>query len=236
MRNVGRMPEELREIIYLAPEQRSILGSYINADARWHFLPNPAAAGPGERIRVEDNKLFLFIGRMSPEKGAEVAAMAARLAGVAIAFCGDGRSKDIVRRVNPDAQLRGWLPKEELGHWMGKARALVFPSLWYEGYPLVVADALRAGLPVIVSDSCMAASSITDGVDGLHVPAGNVVAWADAMTRFKSDNFARALGSGAFSTGATLLGYDDYISRLLSIYGQALERHREKRNGWRLAR
>ena len=226
LRSVSRMPDQLREIIYIAPEQRSVLGGYLSADACWHYLPNPVGPQPAQRIAVERNALFLFIGRMSPEKGPEIAAAAARRAGVSIAFCGDGRSRAAVAEANPDARLLGWLPKGELDGWMKQARALVFPSLWYEGYPLVVADSLRAGLPVIVSRSSMAASSVADGVDGLHVAPGDIGAWADAMTRLTSDELARRFSEAAFRSGAQLLGRDDYTDRLIEIYEKALSRKR----------
>jgi len=226
LRVSSRMPGHLREIIYLAPEQLSILGPYLPAKARKHHLANPAGPQLRRRVPVERNSLFLFIGRLSPEKGAIVAAKAARLAGVSIAFCGDGRSREDVRRANPDAQMLGWLPKHELGGWMARARCLVFPSLWYEGYPLVVADALRVGLPVIVSKASVAASSISDGVNGVHVAAGDVDAWAGAMNRLKSDELAQAFGRAAYRAGKQLLDYDEYMSRLLAIYEGALLRKR----------
>jgi glycosyltransferase involved in cell wall biosynthesis len=226
LKAVSGMPKQLREIIYLAPEQLSILGSYLPADARWHHLPNPTGPQPAQRIAVEKNSLFLFIGRLSPEKGALVAARAARLADVPIAFCGDGRSREAVVQANPDAKMLGWIAKDELGSWMTRARCLVFPSLWYEGYPLVVADALRAGVPVIVSKSSIAASSISDGVNGIHVAAGDIRAWAEAMTRLNSDDLVHRFGQAAFRAGKQLLDYDEYMSRLMGIYEKALSRKR----------
>ena len=224
LRTASHMPDKLREIIYIAPEQLSVLGPYLPAEANWHYLPNPVGPQPAERIPAERNELFLFIGRLSPEKGPEIAALAAKQAGVPIAFCGEGRSGESVRRANPDAQMLGWLSQDELNSWMKQARCLVFPSLWYEGYPLVVANALRAGLPVIVSSSSMAASSITDEVDGLHVTAGDPSAWAGAMTRLRSDDLARRFSEGAFRAGKQLLDYDEYMCRLMKIYETALSR------------
>ena len=224
LKAASTMPKLLREIIYLAPEQRSILGAYLPAQARWHHLPNPAGPQPARRIAVECNSLFLFIGRLSPEKGAVVAAKAARLAGLPIAFCGEGQSREAILRANPDAKMLGWVSKDELAGWMARARCLLFPSLWYEGYPLVVADALRAGLPVIVSKSSVAASSIADGVSGIHVDAGDVPAWASAMNRLQDDDLAARLGEAAFRAGKQLLGYDDYTARLIEIYEAALSR------------
>lgn len=223
-RTSGGMPADLREIIYLAPEQLSIMGSYMPAEARWHHLPNPVEPQPAGRVAAERNSTFLFIGRLSPEKGAVLAARAAKLAGVPIAFCGEGQSRDAVRRANPDAQMLGWLSKEELDDCMRRARCLVFPSLWYEGYPLVVADALRVGLPVIVSRNSNAASSVVDGIEGLHVRTGDPEALAEAMTRLGSDDLVRELATAAFAAGARLLDDDAYTSRLLAIYEKALAR------------
>jgi glycosyltransferase involved in cell wall biosynthesis len=222
--SAGRMPRGLREVIYLMPKQRSIMGGYLARDTRWHLLHNPVAGSPQERVRVEENDAFLFVGRLSPEKGAVLAARAARLAGVRIVFAGEGEDREAVRRANPDAELLGWLDAEELGRWMARARCLVFPSVWYEGFGLVVADALRMGVPVLVSDSTVATDMVSDGVNGLHVAAGDVEAWARAMTRMAPDDTARAFGEAAFRAGKRLMGYEEYTDRLIGIYESVLAR------------
>jgi len=235
LKSAGGLPQSLREIIYLAPEQRSIMAPHMSRDARWHYLPNAVGPRSTERVAAERNDPFLFIGRLSPEKGAEIAARAAKLAGVSIAFCGDGECEDAVREANPDALMLGWLNPDELGEWMRRARGLVFPSLWYECYPLVVADALRVGLPVIVSKSSVAASSIADGVDGLHCAGGDVAAWAEAMIQLKSDDLVRSMSEAAFDAGGRLRGYDEYTSSLILIYEGVLARHREGHPTTRIA-
>lgn len=220
----GRLPRELREIIYLAPEQLTIMKPYMPGTTRWHHLPNPVGPRPPARVRAEDNQLVLFVGRMSREKGAHIAAAAARQAGMPIAFCGDGECKDDVARANPDAILPGWVQPAEVETWMQKARCLVFPSLWYECYPLVVADALRAGLPVLVSDSSVAASSVRHGVTGLHVRAGDVRAWAEALQKLEKPEVVRSLSEAAFAAGEQLLDEQEYATRLIDIYRDALVR------------
>jgi glycosyltransferase involved in cell wall biosynthesis len=227
LNTAGTMPRDLREIIYLAPEQRDIMGPFISPKARWHYLPNPVAGAGTDRVSAEDNDLFLFVGRLSPEKGAECAAAAAREAGVKFAVCGDGPTKDAVLNANPDAIMAGWVNQDELAGWMARARCLVFPSLWYEGYPLVVAEALRSGLPIIVSDSCIAVSSVRNGVDGLHARAGDVGAWTQAMQLLKSDELVRSYSEAAFEAGRQLLDDASYTDRLIGIYGRALARHHE---------
>ena len=220
----GRMPRNLREVIYISPKQRSIIGGYFGKDTRWHHLPNAVGERPETRVPVEENDVFLFIGRIAPEKGAVIAAEAARRAGVRIVFAGEGPDADAVRRVHPGAELPGWLGAEELERWMRRARCLVFPSLWYEGYPLVVADALRLGLPILVSMNTTATALIEDGRNGLHVPAGDIEAWARAMRHMTSADTAAAMGEAAFRSGGDLLGYGEYTDRLIGIYESVLAR------------
>ena len=222
--SAGHMPRDLREVIYISPKQRAIIGDYVPEQARWHHLPNAVDPAPKTRVPVEENDVFLFIGRISPEKGAVVAAKAARLAGVRIAFAGEGSDVEAVRDAHPGAEMLGWLGKEELAGWVRRARCLVFPSLWHEGYPLVVVDALRQGVPVLTSDATVATAVIKDGLDGLHVPAGDVEAWAGAMARMTSDETAQRMGEAAFRSGTDLLGYDDYTDRLIAIYEDILSR------------
>ena len=228
LRSAGRLPGGLREIINISPRQRSIIGGYFSEEARWHHLPNAVGDRPEQRVPVEDSNVFLFVGRIAPEKGAVIAAEAAKRAGVRMVFAGDGPDWDAVARAHPGAEFLGWLGAKELDRWTRQARCLIFPSLWYEGYPLVVADALRLGVPVLVSTASNATALITDGQNGLHVPAGDVEAWAGAMTRMKPDHVARAMGEAAFRSGADLLGYDEYTDRLLGIYESVLARKQQR--------
>jgi glycosyltransferase involved in cell wall biosynthesis len=227
--NAGRMPSGLRELIYLAPEQLEIMRPYMPAEARWHFLPNPAGPRPPQRILAEENETFLFVGRLSPEKGGAVVARAAAIAGVPIAFCGDGEERDAILRANPNARMLGWLTQDELSEQMRRARCVVFPSLWYETYGLVVADAIRVGLPVLVSKSSVAASLIEHGRSGELIPTGDVSAWADGMRRMQSTDATRAYSIGAFEGGKRLPGQADYTSKLIDIYRSAVARKRRQK-------
>ncbi len=220
--HAGHMPSGLRELIYLAPEQRHIMEPYVSPEARWHYLPNAAGPQPERRIRSEENRTFLFVGRLSPEKGGVIAAQAAALAGLPIAFCGDGEEREAILRANPDAHMLGWLPQDALAEQMRHARCLVFPSLWYETYGLVVADALRIGLPVLVSRSSVAASLLEDGISGELIEAGDVHAWADAMTRLKSDEIVTKYSESAFQRGRSLPGRSETLAHLLDIYASAM--------------
>ncbi|WP_298460446.1 glycosyltransferase [uncultured Cellulomonas sp.] len=65
--------------------------------------------------------------------------------------------------------------------------ALVLPSLARESYSLLTREALRAGLPVLTSDTPGPTEAVRDGVNGLIVPIGDVTALAAAMERLISE-------------------------------------------------
>ena len=64
--------------------------------------------------------------------------------------------------------------KKETEKYMSKAKALIFPSLLYEGAPLTVEEALNLVLPCIVSDSSSAVEKIIDGKNGYIFKSNNI--------------------------------------------------------------
>ena len=128
-------------------------------------ISNPIDApdlGPKENPAAGE---FIFVGRLSPEKGVFLFAEAAAKLGVPATFVGDGPLKEELRARFPNARLLGWQDSENVRQAMRAARALVFPSLWFEGQPLTVLEAKALGTPVIVADQCAGRDEIEDGAE-----------------------------------------------------------------------
>jgi glycosyltransferase involved in cell wall biosynthesis len=85
-----------------------------------------------------------------------------------------------------DVRFRGSIPQSQLLEAFGQADVLVFPTL-SDGFGMVVTEAFSRGLPVITTDQAGAADLVEHGKNGLIVPAGDVVALADAL-RWCLDN------------------------------------------------
>lgn len=64
---------------------------------------------------------------------------------------------------------------------------VVVPSVWWENSPMVIQEGFGAGRPLLCSDIGGMAEKIRHGVDGLHVPVGNAVAWGDTLLRAASE-------------------------------------------------
>jgi glycosyltransferase involved in cell wall biosynthesis len=190
-----------------------------------NFVPDP---GPRTRPAAS-SETVLYVGRLASEKGVDVLVEAWRQLGDArleLAVIGDGPLLQRLER-RPPARLRfeGRLPAEEVRTRMLGARALVLPSVWYEGQPMAVLEALAAGLPVLGSDIGGIPELLAPlGRDWLARP-GEVASWAAALQALTDGERigaasleARALYERTFST-ATAAG------ALEAFYDQA-QRHR----------
>jgi glycosyltransferase involved in cell wall biosynthesis len=78
------------------------------------------------------------------------------------------------------------------------ARCLIFPSLWYETFGLVVEEAAARGIPCIVSDISAASERVIHGITGWRVRTGDIEELARALDAIKDDGVVSAAGVAAF--------------------------------------
>jgi glycosyltransferase involved in cell wall biosynthesis len=147
---------------------------------------------PAERIRVKPNFVLpdpgakralgeygLFVGRLVKSKGVETLLNAAQAASsVPLQIVGDGPCRELIENRKQAGELssltyRGRLPRSETLGAMKGARFLVFPSEWYEGFPVTIAEAFACALPVVGSRLGAMQEIIADGITGLHFNAGD---------------------------------------------------------------
>jgi glycosyltransferase involved in cell wall biosynthesis len=153
--------------------------------------PKPRRTGLGE--------YFLYAGRLSPEKDVATLLDGWRAIREPLIVVGDGPERHSLERSAPrNVEFRGSVTPEEVTPLLGAARALVFPSRWYEGAPRSIIEAYAAGVPVIGTAIGGVEELIEDGVSGLLVPPRSAAAWSDAVARVTDPIAGARLGSGAF--------------------------------------
>jgi glycosyltransferase involved in cell wall biosynthesis len=96
-------------------------------------------------------------GRLSPEKGISTLLAAWQILGeqIPLKIVGDGPLADEVATAGSEIPGVEWLgrqPQEQVQKLMQNAKILVFPSVWYETFGMVVIEAYAVGLPVIASN------------------------------------------------------------------------------------
>jgi glycosyltransferase involved in cell wall biosynthesis len=159
------------------------------------------------------------VGRISTEKGAPIFAEAARRAGIRPVFVGDGPQQAELAARYPEAAMLGWRDGPAVHALMREARALVFPSVWYEGQPLTVYEALACGTPVIVSDACAGREAVEDGENGFWFRSGDPEALAAHLRRLQDDALAMRMKRNAYDRyWSAPLTLDAHLDRLLGVY------------------
>lgn len=215
------MPSGLSDIIYISNLQKKIMSPYFGNKTRLHYVPNPMSSS-GSAVNASANSIFLFIGRLSPEKGACLFAEAARKAGVPAVFVGDGSEREAVLSINPDATVTGWLDREEVADWIGRARCVVFPSVWYETFGLVAYEALFRQVPVICGTWNAAAEAVEDCRNGLLFQTPDSDALAESITALKNPD--HPVFSGITSSKFIATAPLDHLARLVEVYEGLLDR------------
>lgn len=191
---------DLSDVIYISPLSRRLLEPYFGPRTRWHAVANPIEMPERTRVPAESNRDFLFIGRLSSEKGCALFCEAASLAGVAATVVGDGPLRAELQRTWPKVKFLGWCDMLGVQAALEQARALVLSSLWYETQGLVVQEAMSFGVPALVADRTAARDAINDGVNGRLFSQGNVSSLATAMLGMSSNEFVASLSKNCFSS------------------------------------
>lgn len=176
----------------------------------------PAREGPGE--------YFLFVGRLSPEKGVDtlLSAFGRRPPG-RLVIVGDGPEASRLRHAAPKGvEFRGPLAASEVPAVIAGARALMLPSRWYEAAPRTIVEAYAAGVPVLASDIGALPETVEDGLTGYLVPSEDAAAWAGMAERLTDDGESERLGEGARRRWTRLHSPERGLEGLETAYREAL--------------
>lgn len=227
MKYVHHMPETLRDVICFHPFQREIIAPHLHAGTRLHEVANPIEVeNLGPKADPASGEI-IFLGRISMEKGVFVFAEAARLAGITPVFVGDGPLSGELQKRYPEAQVLGWHDAAGVRKRLREARVLVFPSLWYEGQPLTVLEALALGTPVIAADSCAGRESVVDGETGLWFRQADAADLADKLRLMQDDALVTRMSNAAHARyWADPFTLERHCNRLLEVYGGLLAERR----------
>jgi glycosyltransferase involved in cell wall biosynthesis len=141
--------------------------------AKIRVKPNFVLPDPG--MREKRGQYALFAGRLVDPKGLPTMLAAWKQLGqrIPLMIIGDGPNRESLEAQLKEPALRDVVYRGRLSHdatidAMKGARFLVFPSEWYEGFPVTIAEAFACGLPVICSRLGSMQEIVADGRTGLH--------------------------------------------------------------------
>jgi len=137
-----------------------------------NFVEDHGVGDPKER-----GDHFLFIGRLSSEKGIKALLESATIYPYELRIIGDGPLKlEVIQAISGHHNIHylGFKDKEEIIKELKTCKALIFPSLWYEGMPMTILEAFSTGTPVIASNLGGMAEIIEHEKNGLLFQPGDV--------------------------------------------------------------
>jgi glycosyltransferase involved in cell wall biosynthesis len=182
-------------------------------------IPNPVAALDGG-ISDQAGQVVVAAGRLNSQKGFDLlirawAAVARAQPGWRLRIYGSGPERASLARLVDDLGLTGHVAlmgrTDRLGEAMAAASLFVLSSR-FEGFGMVIVEAMGKGLPVVSFDCPRGPSDIIDhGRDGLLVPAQDVAGLAAALVGLMEDparrrRFAEAARSKAHEYRSAAIG------------------------------
>jgi glycosyltransferase involved in cell wall biosynthesis len=217
---VGKAPAEISHFIVHSRLAGEVMTPYLPGDCTFHSLPIYVEGRQQPPAKPETNDDLVYLGRLVREKGVLLAANAAAAEGVPMTFVGAGPLAEQIHAAYPQAIITGWVDHATSVQYLRQARALVFPSLWYETLGLVVLEAAAHGIPSLVPDTSAAREIVLDGVTGLHFKSGDDSDLRAKMKQLQDADLVRRLGRGAYERfwSSDHCSLDAHLSSLAAIY------------------
>lgn len=183
----------------------SALSKKIYVDMGWDAtrtiaIPNGVKEIPVAVPAHDTSALHLLcVARLSPEKGVDVLLRAIRhLPAVTLDVVGEGREGHAYRRLAKAFDMQGRVRflgrMTDVASMYASYDAFVLPSREHDPFGLVAAEAMMAGLPVIVTDACGIAGYLTNGKDALIVKANDDGALKEAIHPLSDVTMRKRLG------------------------------------------
>lgn len=152
---IVKLNEKLENVITISEFSEKILKPTLGENTKITRIYNPIDIDENaEKVDPSKNEYYLYVGRISKEKGVDLFCEAITDLGLKGIVVGDGDEKVKLENQYPNIEFTGWKNKDEVKQYMKGARALIFPSRWYETAGLTVLEAQSLGIPAIVSKNC----------------------------------------------------------------------------------
>lgn len=167
----------------------------------------------------EKREGFVFIGRLSEEKGIHQLIKAFNNApNLKLSIIGNGElEKELKKTAKENIIYYGKKDRKFIFGMLKKSKALIFPSICYEGLPNTIIEAFSSGTPVIASNIENLNQIIDNGINGLLFEPGNPESLLSAVMKIQRWD-STALEVSARKTYETKYSHEDNFNNLIALY------------------
>ena len=194
---------------------------------------------PSKRVVVKSNFLkskskhiphnkredfVLFIGRLSEEKGIMIVIEAWRKMGEnapKLVVVGSGPLRSQVQQAHDAGLLHyvGNVTAQEALELNKRCRLLLFPSIWFEGFPMVLLESLSFGTPIVCSDIGSMPEIVNYGKAGVLIQPGSISSITESIeSLYYDDKALDCLSQAAFMQYERHYSLEKNYESLCEIY------------------
>ena len=151
---IVKLNENTKFVIGISDLSIEVLRPTLNNEVCLRKIYNPISFEEQEKVDWKKNNVYLYVGRISKEKGVDIFCKVItdlKLKGIAV---GDGSEKERLEKDYPNIEFTGWKNSDEVKKYIRDSKCLIFPSLWYEGAPLTPLESMSYGVPCLVNENC----------------------------------------------------------------------------------
>jgi len=204
-------------------------------DKKIIYLPNFTNPEKNKRRNIDKIKpnQFLYVGRLSKEKGVKVLIEALHLLvnnnnnklNVKLIIIGDGSERTKLERLTrlfsleKNISFLGKLPRSTLSKYYLECLAVVIPSLCMETGPLVAYEAMSYHTPIIASNIGELPNHVENNKNGFLFEASNKNKLANCLQKlFENRKLSKTLGENGYEIAKMKYDKEIYNKKLMKIY------------------
>lgn len=166
---------------------------------------------------------FVFLGTLSPEKGADFAVKIAQKAKIRLLIAGEIRSQEFFKKsikpyLGEKIKFLGELTHKQKNELLRNAKALLFPITWNEAFGLVMVESLASGTPVIAFKKGSVPEILDDAKTGFVVTSKPSFASAIKNVAKISRSRCRRVAEQRFDAKIMAQNYLKVFNHILNLH------------------
>jgi glycosyltransferase involved in cell wall biosynthesis len=185
--------------------------------------PNSTDDFLADSAPIDKREGFLFVGRLSKEKGIDLLVRAFnKMPQYELRIIGIGELETLLKnKAKNNITFYGKKDRDFIKNKLMTSKALIFPSIWYEGLPNTIIEAFSSGTPVLCSNIDNINQLIINNFNGELFEANNIESIIEKVREFSKKN-TLIYQTNARSTFVKKYKHEINLQNLMKIYTETI--------------